>query len=246
MSQRNAGTQYMMLAQTLIKQIRAGQYPAGALLPTESALCQQFNVSRITVRGALRELETQGLVSRKAGVGTRVESVTPGSTFVHVGNTVDEILRFTKGFRFQAISVDDIVFDATLARTLQVEAGQAFTRVTGLRRKEEGAPPVVYSQHYIPTMYAGPAGEVDGYSASIAELLAEQRGDRVTEIRQSIDAVRLTRAQATLLETPANSPTLRTRTWYYGIKKDLIVVSIGLFPEGRHLFTNVMRREPAS
>jgi len=36
---------------------------------------------------------------------------------------------------------------------------------------------------------------------------------------------------------------LRTRTWYYGAKKDLIVASISLFPEGRHLFTTTMRRE---
>jgi len=245
MAQRNAGTQYMMLAQTLLKQIRGGQYPAGALLPTESALCQQFGVSRITVRGALRELETQGIVSRRAGVGTRVESASPGSTFVHVGNTVDEILRFTKGFRFQTLTVNDVVFDAAQARTLQAEPGQAFTRVTGVRRAQDGAPPVVYSEHHIPTMYAGPADRLDGYSASIAELLADERGDRVTEIRQSIDAVRLTRAQARLLETPASSPTLRTRTWYYGTQKNLIVASIGLFPEGRHLFTTVMRREPA-
>lgn len=115
--------------------------------------------------------------------------------------------------------------------------------MTGLRQAE-GAPPVVYSEHHIPPLYADALEQLDGYRASVAEWLAERRGDRVCEIRQEIDAVRLTRAQAELLQTRFSTPTLRTRTWYYGTKKDLIVASVGLFPEGRHLFSTVMRREP--
>ncbi|VCU69293.1 HTH-type transcriptional regulator FrlR [Pigmentiphaga humi] len=243
MFQRSAGSQYKLLAQTLIRRIRDGIYPAGGLLPTEHELGKQFNVSRITVRGALRELEMQGLVSRRPGIGTRVESTQPTGDFVHVGNTVDDILRFTRGFTFHTLAIKEVDGNEPSARALRLPPAQRFIRVTGLRRAE-GAPPVVYSEHHVPPLYAEALDAMDGYRASVAELLAERRGDRVCEIRQEIDAVRLTRAQAALLETAPSTPTLRTRTWYYGNKKDLIVASVTLFPEGRHLFTTVMRREP--
>jgi GntR family transcriptional regulator len=45
---------------------------AGDALPTEAALCAEFDVSRMTVRQALQELSAAGLVDRQRGRGTFV------------------------------------------------------------------------------------------------------------------------------------------------------------------------------
>jgi GntR family transcriptional regulator len=50
----------------------SGQYPRGAKLPSEDELTQQFSVSRATVRRAMLSLETEGLIERYPGRGTRV------------------------------------------------------------------------------------------------------------------------------------------------------------------------------
>ena len=42
----------------------------GLLLPTEKELCGLFKCSKITIRRALRELELEGFIERKPGVGT--------------------------------------------------------------------------------------------------------------------------------------------------------------------------------
>lgn len=42
----------------------------GLLLPTEKELCNSFKCSIITIRRALRELELEGFIERKPGVGT--------------------------------------------------------------------------------------------------------------------------------------------------------------------------------
>jgi LacI family transcriptional regulator len=55
-------------------EIAAGRYGEGARLPSEVQLVKQFGVSRPTVARALRDLETQGLVERRAGSGTYVRS----------------------------------------------------------------------------------------------------------------------------------------------------------------------------
>jgi GntR family transcriptional regulator len=52
--------------------IREGKYPPGSRLPSESALAQELNVSRSTVRLSLSRIEALGLIIRKQGDGTYV------------------------------------------------------------------------------------------------------------------------------------------------------------------------------
>ena len=61
---------YQLVADTLRADIREGRYPK--TLPTEQALCAQFQVSRQTVRQALSLLETERLIDRKQGSGSHV------------------------------------------------------------------------------------------------------------------------------------------------------------------------------
>ena len=53
--------------------IADGTLKAGSRLPTEPELCVAFEVSRITVRRAVDDLVSEGLVSRRQGSGTFVE-----------------------------------------------------------------------------------------------------------------------------------------------------------------------------
>ncbi len=62
---------YQLVAENLRTQITAGAY-ADRMLPTEQALCQQFQVSRQTVRQALSLLVAEGLIERRQGSGSRV------------------------------------------------------------------------------------------------------------------------------------------------------------------------------
>jgi len=50
------GPRYQQVANELIDGIGGGIYPVGGLLPTEMELCEQYNISRSTVREALRKL----------------------------------------------------------------------------------------------------------------------------------------------------------------------------------------------
>ena len=58
----------------LQNEIAAGRYGEGARLPSEVQLVKQFNVSRPTVARALRDLEAEGLIERRACSGTYVRS----------------------------------------------------------------------------------------------------------------------------------------------------------------------------
>ncbi|MFW6059277.1 MAG: substrate-binding domain-containing protein [Phycisphaeraceae bacterium] len=62
------------VAEALRQAVQRGQWSEGARLPTTRQLAEQFEVSLNTVQGALRELEMQGLIERRARVGTFVRS----------------------------------------------------------------------------------------------------------------------------------------------------------------------------
>ena len=60
------------LRETIIESLRAGQLRAGDRLPTERAFCEQYRISRTTVRKVLLELKERGLISQTVGSGTYV------------------------------------------------------------------------------------------------------------------------------------------------------------------------------
>jgi GntR family transcriptional regulator, transcriptional repressor for pyruvate dehydrogenase complex len=58
---------YRKVAAALIERITARAFNNGDRLPSETELAKQFGVNRSTVREALRELQTAGLLTRKRG-----------------------------------------------------------------------------------------------------------------------------------------------------------------------------------
>ena len=61
------------IAAQLLKAILDGTYPHGTRLPAERDLARHFGASRSTVREALRQLQTKGLLTRRIGSGTFVD-----------------------------------------------------------------------------------------------------------------------------------------------------------------------------
>ncbi len=56
----------------MLVSISEGQWPEGGKIPSESALCGMYRVSRVSVRSAIGRLQGQGLVTTVRGVGTFV------------------------------------------------------------------------------------------------------------------------------------------------------------------------------
>ena len=64
---------YLAIAEKLKHEIETGEYQPNDQLPKEFDLARSYNVSRITVRNAMKELESQGLIYRIQGAGSYVK-----------------------------------------------------------------------------------------------------------------------------------------------------------------------------
>ena len=61
---------FLTIYNTLYKEIQIGKYPSGHALPTEKELCARFDVSRMTLRQAIKLLAEDGIVESTRGKGT--------------------------------------------------------------------------------------------------------------------------------------------------------------------------------
>lgn len=68
---------YRDIAERLRQQIESGAFSSGAQMPTELELQAQHNASRNTIREAIKQLTTLGLVETKPGQGTFVVPKVP-------------------------------------------------------------------------------------------------------------------------------------------------------------------------
>ena len=67
-----SGALYQQVSRDLLDRIAGEGLEKGAMLPSEAELCQQYGVSRITIRAAIGQLVERGLLVRRPGVGTFV------------------------------------------------------------------------------------------------------------------------------------------------------------------------------
>src|SRR5207247_6379917 len=67
------------VSRQILSEIAAGKYGVSGRLPGEDQLVRKFGVSRTTIGRALRDLQTEGIIERRAGSGTYVRRQSPNS-----------------------------------------------------------------------------------------------------------------------------------------------------------------------
>ena len=68
----NTKPSYKSIYDILKKDILDGVYPTGSLLPTELTLADQYSVSRPTIAKVYNQLQAEGYITKKKGLGTIV------------------------------------------------------------------------------------------------------------------------------------------------------------------------------
>jgi len=198
---------YRQLAATLQQELERGRYAPNAALPAERELAASFNVSRDTVRKAIRLLEEQGVLYSDHGRGTFAapESVRQMSRFLD--SFTDDALKRggVPGQRILALA--PMSADLALSSLLQIEAGAPLVRLRRLRLLD-GAP-VGLQDSYL-NLPSGTAIKRQRLEAlgSLYRLLVEELGVTPSECLESLSAVAALPEEAGLLQVAEGSPLL--------------------------------------
>ena len=119
------------VADELRRQVASGAFAPGARMPATKDLAEQLGVTRLTVREALAQLETAGLVESRHGSGTYVvdlrgrATLQQLATFIGAGRALGvSELQDLLAFRSVIVSgfLDEIVAGASEAQLAQLDA----------------------------------------------------------------------------------------------------------------------------
>jgi GntR family transcriptional regulator len=205
---------YAQLKEILAEQIRNGTWQPGVRLPTETELCERFEVSRTVVRQALTDLVHDGLIVREQGKGSFVAQpkISEGLVQRLTGFYEDMAER---GLRptSQVLRQEVVPASATLARFLEVEPRTELIVIDRLRfvRGE----PLVLVTTTIPRDICPQLIDVDLRHRSLYDVLRHEAGIVITRGRRWIEAVAATARQASLLAVRKGAPLIRLESVSY-------------------------------
>jgi len=239
-----AQPRYQLMAQSLLADITNKRYPVGSLLPTEAKLCEQFGVSRHTVREAMRQLLELGLVSRRQGIGTRVERIPSETSFLLSAHSIYDVMQYIAETTLVILGVNDVVADDRLSEQLSCNRGRRWLHIKGYRQlTEPHGPPISCSEIYVNAAFSGVRDMLPPRETPIHGLIERHYGERIVELRQDIKAVPMPADYAKILEVPENSPGLHIMRHFINSNGEPLEISINTHPSDRFNYTFRLRRD---
>jgi GntR family transcriptional regulator len=150
--------------------------------PTEAALTEMFGVSRVTVRGALAELDESGYLLRQRGAGTRVRA-----------RKIEEKL----------VSFGTVEAPAAVAAALGLAAKTPVLAIKRLRAMKVA--PISVDWRYVPADFAKGVTRTD---ARVGIFAALARNANLARADMEVEGGTANADESELLQVPEGSPTL--------------------------------------
>ena len=194
---------YFRLANWLRQQIREGKLQPGDQLPTEAALCEQFGVSRGTVRQAIQMLVQEGLVEREQGRGSFVRRPRQRAFFTLTG--------FREDMRRQGVQPETRVLvteivpaDEVTAQRLDIPLHAPIIHIERLHLADDR--PILYDKRLLARDLCPDLLQEDLATASIHELLIEKYRIPLLRTVHVMEVHLLDQKEASLLQAEPGAP----------------------------------------
>jgi DNA-binding GntR family transcriptional regulator len=234
---------YQEIVSILLKEIDGGAYRVGDRMPTEFDLCARFDVSRHTVREALRKLEDMGLISRRPGAGTVLAATTPDSRYVNSISSLDELMQYASATRLEVLRSEPIKADEGLAALLDCEPGTPWVRVDAQRWAADTRMPFCLTILYVRGEFADIVPKVGREQVAVYRMIEESHGVTVREVTQDIEGVVLDADTIAALGVPSGSAGLRITRLYLGADGQVFEGAINIHPADRFRYSMRLQRQ---
>jgi GntR family transcriptional regulator len=230
------GPVYRRIQYALQRRIEAGELQPGDAVPSERELARTYEVSLMTARHALADLEHEGLVDRRRGAGTFV--ALPRIHF-------NRLASFTEQMASRGLPARSRILSATIVEGEQEAAARlalpAHSRLVKLERlRQSGEQPFALECCYLPAEEFTGLLSLPLERRSLFATLERDYGVELHYADEEVDATPASARTAELLGIHAGSPVLRIRQAIYSTAGRATVYVIGFYRSDRH--TLLIRR----
>jgi GntR family transcriptional regulator len=199
---------YLQLQARLRAMIRTGDLPGGVALPSERVLCEQLDMSRMTVRRAVEALVEEGLLERRHGSGTYVRPERVRQAIDRVLGFADEMRLLGKEAGSRLVEFSRIPAPLPVARALRIDEGTEVSRVVRLR--EADGRPLALQTAFLPPRFEPFTLEQLLANGSLYATFAAVYGVSPHAAHQTVTARLPSEEEARLLQIDVRSPVLAT------------------------------------
>jgi GntR family transcriptional regulator len=231
---------YVQVANELRAGIADGQFGQTGQLPTENTLCERYGVSRFTVREALRRLQAEGLIRRRRGSGTTID--TGARAQRQPISDITDLSHYAAGSRFDFAVTGPVTLAALAAAELGLAPGSHWIHLAGKRRLDASGPAVALTDVYIHADLAPHVAGLRPGNQSLFSQLADAAGFRIGRVDQDLRASAAGSREANALGIPRRAPVLRIARLYRDTDGRVVEASISVHPGDR--FTYSMQIDP--
>jgi GntR family transcriptional regulator len=234
---------YRTLAAQLRDSIRNGEYADGRQLPTEGQLSASFSVSRQTVRRAMQDLVSEGIIYRVAGRGTY--PVAEEDRYVNHFGSVEELMALSLDTECQVVSPLQRKVDVETASRLRLRSDEVFT--VALVRLHADTP-FCYTSVYLPPRIGQLLADVEELSSrqcsrvTVIGLIDARMNGSITAAEQSISAAGAPSLAARHLGREAGEPLLRIDRLYFDDSDHPVELAVSYFDPEHYSYRVKLRR----
>lgn len=201
-------SRYIQVANAIAHEIDSGRLKERDALPPERALSESYNVSRETVRKAIKLLANRGYLASRHGRGTFVAPDQLRNMHRSIDGWTDEARRNGRKASQVVLGLEEVAPPEVVARALDLEKGTPVLRLQRLRHLDGN--PVGLHDSYLKLK---PAARLSldriRHAGSLYAVIAQDFGLVLTDATESISAVHASQEEARLLEIPRDTPLLR-------------------------------------
>ena len=231
---RNHIPLYYQIEQILREQISSGDISRDEPLPTETQLCEEYGVSRSTVRQAFASLINDGLVSRVPGKGTYLSQGNSEEKTFHFFTDIEDLVGLAEKANNKVTYHGQVVPAKKIALLLSLGPGQKTLRICGIRFLRNL--PLCYFIIHVPSEFAHFFNGEDLKSGAILTILENKSGMVARKVRQTISATKADKRAARFLGIAPGDPVLQFERVHYLINDRPIEVGISYFHPKRYSY----------
>jgi len=204
---------YARVETVLVGEITDGGLKIGDQLPTEESLVARFGVSRITVRRAIQNLVSRGLVEIRRGKGTFVAAPKITQDLTELSGFVEDMHALGRKPTARVIAKEIVTADATVASQLALTKGERVVRIRRVRLAD--GIPLSFDETFLPLEIGKKIITNNLKVEPIFSLLERKYGVPLIEAEYKLDAVAAETEVAAALKVKQRSPIFRIERTSY-------------------------------
>lgn len=193
---------YVQIEEELKQRIFVGEYEVGEPIPSERDLSNSFGVSRMTVRQAITNLVSNGMLFREKGRGTYVSKPKLEQPLTGLTSFTEDMLKRGLQPSSKLLRFEKNIAPIDVARDLQLETGEEVFYMIRIRNADDQ--PMAIERTYLPVKLF-PNMTKEQVEESLYQLIENEYQFKIGHALQQMEATFVGKEDSKFLQIDLNA-----------------------------------------